>query len=116
MIFSALLVGQTPGSSPRQLDIRSVEVLYANEKPDQLLVRGANFGPSTGTAEVDGLPLASVVWTDTMITGKLPSLNMGAASYALKIAAGPAALQRDRFEFSLAVQGPQGPAGPQGAA
>lgn len=114
LVLSAAAFGQTPGLSPQQLEIQSVEVTYVSNQPDQLVIKGRNFGSTPGEATVEGLHLGALVWTQTQLTGKLPIGNMAPGSYTLTVSAGPAAVRRSSAEFTVGATGPQGPQGETG--
>ena len=101
--------------------------------PTQLTVSGSNFGTVQPLVSLDGLPLAVMSFTDTLVVASLPT-NLTPGSYLLTLltrdktnqpftaefdatlgAVGPKGDQGDRgLTGAQGIQGPQGAQGPQG--
>jgi hypothetical protein len=109
---STLVLAQTPGNSPKQLDIVNA---IPRSNNTQLFIEGVEFGTKKGTVSLNGFNKTVSSWTDNQIVINISDATFDPGSYLLFVARDNSAVGRDQFEVSLGGDaGPAGPAGPKG--
>jgi hypothetical protein len=107
IVISANVVSAASAVAPQ---INSA-VVNAN----QLTITGSNFGDTTPTVTLDGIPLVVAGFTDATAIATLPG-SIGPGSYLLQVS-NAQNRQTGTFDVTIGAVGPQGPQGipgPQG--
>jgi hypothetical protein len=109
------ILGSLPVSAAKEPAITAVTTNYA-VSPPTITITGISFGTIAPTVTIDNLPVTLVTYTQTAVTGLLPS-NLAPGSYELVLTNNSARLSIPAtFNAAIGAAGPEGPAGPPGTA
>jgi hypothetical protein len=109
------ILGSLPVNAAKEPAINAVTTDYA-VSPPTITITGISFGTIAPTVTIDKLPVTLVTYTQTAVTGLLPS-NLAPGSYELVLTNNSARLAIPAtFNATIGAVGPEGPTGPPGTA
>lgn len=110
-VLAAPIQAQKHSTHPEQVVIGAAAFDVASER---LSIHGRNFGSSAGVVTLNGFPLPTVTWTNSLIEVRL-SGETSPGTYLLSVSRGTGGVQFDTFDVTLGSVGPQGEPGAPGA-
>jgi hypothetical protein len=113
-LVALLLTGGAGQAVAQTVSIQSATVTASG---DQLFIAGANFGTTTGTVVLAGVPLGITSWSATQIYAALGTSAPPPGSYALSVSSigKRGVISTGSFIVTIGAVGPAGPTGPAGA-